>query len=193
MTQNTASFRFYEELNDFLSKDKKKVTFSYQFKGNPGIKDTIEAIGIPHTEVDLIIVNGVSVDFNYRVKNNDQVSVYPVFESIDISPIVRLREKPLRKTCFILDVHLGKLVKTLRLLGFDALYRNDYADEEIMQIALQEHRIILTRDRNLLKRKAITHGYWIRSTSAEKQLDEVIRRFDLYSHIKPFTRCLHFS
>ncbi len=187
--EHEALFRFYEELNDFLPREKVKKSFQRKFNGNPAIKDPIEAIGVPHTEVDLIIVNGYSVGFDYKLNDGDQVSVYPVFESIDISPIVKLRDEPLRKTSFILDVHLGRLAKMLRMLGFDTFYRNDYDDPEIIQQGIKENRIILTRDRLMLNIKEVTHGYCIRSTDPETQLKEVIKRFDLKSGIKPFYRC----
>jgi hypothetical protein len=109
MPDRTVSFRFYDELNDFLPKEKRKKTFSYNFRYNQSAKDAIEALGIPHAEVDLILVNGNSVDFSYVLKNGDYVSVYPVFESLDISLVSRLRNAPLRQVKFILDVHLGKL------------------------------------------------------------------------------------
>ena len=190
MDQQTARFRFYEELNDFLRPEQKKRTFSYRFTGTPSIKDAIEAVGVPHTEVDLILVNGQSVDFGYRLQDGDRVSVYPVFESLDITPAVRLRPAPLRRTAFILDTQLGKLARRLRMLGFDTLYRNDYKDAEIIRTAQEERRIILTRDVDLLKNKSVTHGYWVRSASPEKQVGEVLRRLDLYGQITPFSRCL---
>ena len=146
-----ANFRFYEELNDFLPENKRKIEYSYAFYGTPAVKDAIEAEGVPHTEVDLILVNGKSVGFDYLLQHSDRVSVYPVFETLDISPVIRLREKPLRESKFILDVHLGKLTKLLRRLGFDSNYRNDYSDPEIVNISLKEKRIILTRDRGILK------------------------------------------
>jgi len=190
MYHKVARFRFYEELNDFLPSSKRKKPFSYQFNGNPSIKDAIEAEGVPHTEVDLILINGISVGFDYHLQHGDRVSIYPVFESLDISPIAHLREKPLRKTVFILDVHLGKLARLLRMLGFDTLYRNDYKYSEIVNISIKEKRIILTRDRSILKTKAVTHGYWIRSKKPENQIREVLHRFDILSQVKPFHRCM---
>ena len=186
---HTASFRFYEELNFFLPPERRKRDFEYEFKGSPSIKDAIEAIGVPHTEVELILVNGVSVGFDYQMQQQDRVSVYPVFESIDVSPIIKLREKPLRNLTFICDVHLGKLATILRLLGFDTLYRNDFDDEEIIDIAVKEHRIILTCDRGILKHSIVTHGYCLRSREAMSQVKEVLRRFDLCGSAAPFTRC----
>lgn len=184
------NFRFYAELNDCLPASRRYQSFIYPFSGNPSIKDSIESLGVPHTEVDLILVNQISVDFDYHLKNGDMVSVYPVFESMDISPLVRLRAKPLRNTRFILDVHLGKLARKLRMIGFDTLYRNDYSDPEIVNISLKDRRIILSRDRGILKRKSVSHGYWVRSTRTDAQIREVLHRFNLYSQIKPFDRCM---
>ena len=154
----SAVFRFYEELNDFLPAGQKKKDILYHFENSPSIKDPIESLGVPHPEVVLIIVNNESVGFDYRLQDNDRVAVYPVFEGLDISPIVKLRDKPLRNLIFILDVNLGKLTKKLRMLGFDCHYRNDFKDREIVQIAVDEKRIILTRDRRLLRYKIITHN-----------------------------------
>ena len=185
----TTQFRFYEELNDFLPPHRRKVSFPHTFAGRNAIKDMIEALGVPHTEVDLILVNGQSVDFSYIVQDNDRISVYPVFESFDITPLLRLRPKPLRVSQFILDVHLGRLARYLRLLGFDALYRNDFDDTELARLAGEEQRILLTRDRGLLKRNSITHGYYVRETDPRRQLQEVLARFDLYRSVRSFQRC----
>jgi len=185
-----AWFRFYEELNDFLPVLKRKISFAYSFKGNPSVKDAIEAIGIPHVEVDMIMVNGTSVDFSYKLRNEDQVSVYPVFESLNITGITSLREKPLRIMKFIPDVHLGKLSKYLRLCGFDTVFDTILSDKEIIDLSLKEHRIILTRDRGLLKNKRVTHGYWVRSIRPEEQLREILQRFDLKNNLHPFIRCM---
>lgn len=190
LKDNVAYFRFYEELNDFLQAQRRKNTFRFAFAGSPGIKDPIEALGVPHTEIDLIIVNGNSVGFDYRLKNNDRVSVYPVFESFDISPLVRLREKPLREIRFVIDVNLGQLARNLRLLGFDCLYRNDYTDSEVVAIGVQEKRIILTRDKRLLFHREITHGCLITQDDSLQQIKQVVKRFQLENKIKPFHRCL---
>ncbi len=189
-SQKTAEFRFYEELNDFLSPSRRKRSFLYGFNGNPSVKDTIEAIGVPHTEIELIVVNGISVGWNYRLQKDDRVSVYPVFESLDVSPAVRLRAEPLRQVRFVADVHLGKLARLLRMLGFDTAYRRDYSDADVVAVSVGERRIALTRDRGILKTKAVTHGYWVRSSKPEEQLREVLYRFDLVSAARPFARCM---
>jgi len=187
---NAATFRFYAELNDLISNPRKGTDAPYRFQGSPSVKDAIEAQGVPHTEVDLVLANGLSVDFNYHLQPGDRISVYPMFESMDISPIIRLRQKPLRDTRFILDVHLGKLARRLRMLGFDTLYRNDFKDQDIVIIAGIENRVILTRDRGILKIKAVTRGYYVRSSIPYDQITEVLDRFDLYSRIQPFFRCM---
>ena len=190
MDMNLAYFRFYEELNEFLSLEKRKKFFPYSFSGNPYVKDAIEALGVPHVEVDLILVNSLSVDFSYKLQNADSVSVYPMFESIDINSVTHLRENPLRDLKFILDVHLGKLTKYLRLCGFDTYYQTGCNDQEIISLAVSNKRIILTRDIELLKNKQVTHGYWIRSQHLDEQLEEIFLRFDLKNQISLFTRCM---
>ena len=184
------TFRFYAELNDFLPAERRGIPFTYPYPGRAAIKDVIEAVGVPHTEIDLILVNGRSVDFAYPAQAGDHVSVYPMFESLDITPLNRLRPQPLRDTRFVLDIHLGRLASHLRLLGFDTLYRNDYDDEELARISSGERRILLTRDVGLLKRSLVTHGYFVRATNPQQQTAEVLRRFDLFEQISPFRRCL---
>ncbi len=182
--------RFYAELNDFLRPECRQRAFRHGFRGTPSVKDTIEAIGIPHTEVDVILVNDESVDFTHSLQGGERVAVYPVFERFDVSPVTRLRPAPLRLTRFIADVHLGSLARNLRLLGFDTVWGRDLVDEAIVEIASNEQRIILTRDMGILKNGRVTHGYWLRNTDPLEQLDEVLRAIDLARDIKPYTRCM---
>lgn len=191
MVTKTAYFRFYAELNYFLPKNQRYVLFPLTFKNRQTTKHLIESIGVPHPEVDLILVNNEPKDFSYIVQDKDVISVYPVFESFDISEENKLRAEPLREPKFVLDGHLGRLSAYLRLLGFDALYRNDYGDEEIAQIAYQQNRICLTRDRGLLKRNMVKRGYCLRSLDSRQQVKEVLQRFDLLSRVKPFLCCAH--
>ena len=128
--------------------------------------------------------------FSYRLADGDRVSVYPVFESFDISCLSRVREHPLRVPRFVLDVHLGRLARRLRLLGFDTIYRNDLSDDEIARMVREGRRIVLTRDTGLLKRKAVRRGYWVRSLDPKKQLREVVERFQLKGQARPFRLCL---
>src|SRR5690242_4538900 len=174
-----AYFRFYAELNDFLPPARRSVSFPHAFRGGPAVKDAIESLGVPHTEIDLILADGESVDFAWILRDGARVSVYPVFESLDIAPLTRVRPSPLREVRFVLDVHLGRLARYLRMLGFDARWRNDAGDEELARTAAAEHRIILTRDAGLLKRRIVTHGYRVREADPRRQLAEVVRRLDL--------------
>jgi hypothetical protein len=188
--EHRAEFRFYEELNDFLPACRRKRAFVHAFRGTPSVKDTIEALGVPHVEVDLILVDGRSVGFDHLLRGGERVAVYPVFERLDISPIVRLRPAPLRVTRFVADVHLGTLARYLRLVGFDTRWRNDLDDTDIVDLAVAEARIVLTRDRGLLCHGALTHGYWLRATEPVEQLEEVVRALDLGRQLRPYTRCL---
>ena len=186
----SAQFRFYAELNDFLPPGRRGKDIAHAFRGSPSVKDVIEALGVPHGEVDLILADGESVDFSWALRDGARVSVYPVFESIDIGPLVRVRPEPLRAPRFVLDGHLGRLAAYLRMMGFDVRWRNPCGDEELARIAADEHRILLTRDRGLLKRRAVTHGHWMREVEPKRQATEVLRRFDLSRSVEPFRRCL---
>jgi uncharacterized protein len=185
-----AHFRFYAELNDHLPFGQRYGIVEKRFFVSGSVKDMIESIGVPHAEVDLILVNGESSGFTHLIRNNDRVAVYPVFESIDITPVLRLRPQPLRETKFVLDVHLGRLAGYLRMLGFDALYSNCASDQELVQISGEQKRILLTRDRGVLKHSAVTHGYWLRETDSRCQAEEVVSRFDLARSLRPLTRCM---
>lgn len=188
MPEYSAHFHFHQELRDFFTDPGTAVSVKYDFDGKPSVKDAIEAIGVPHTEVDSIVVNGASVGFAYHLRNGDAVSVYPSSLSPEMPARVALREEP--RPSFIVDVNLGKLARLLRMLGFDAAYRNDYTDHEIAGLAGSEGRILLTRDRRLLRFRVITHGYWLRSDDPGMQVKEVLRRFGFYPLVRPFNRCL---
>jgi len=185
-----AYFRFYAELNYHLPPDRQYKTLVKVFFIPGTVKDMIESFGVPHTEIDLVIANDRSVDFSYVVQPNDRIAVYPMFESLDVTPELRVRPQPLREPKFVLDVHLGKLAAYLRVLGFDAVYRNSFSDAELVAISAGERRILLTRDRGLLEHSAVTHGYWLRETESRRQIAEILRRCDLAGAVRPFTRCM---
>lgn len=184
------SIRAYAELNDFLPPGRRMRSFHREFDVSPSVKDLIESAGIPHTEVELVVVNGESVGFDHRVRDGDRIAVYPVFESLDVTPELKVRPAPLRVVRFVLDGHLGRLAAYLRLAGLDTLIPGDTEDSRLAEIARTERRILLTRDRGLLKRRAVTHGYCVRETVPRRQFVEVIRRFDLRRQVDAFSRCL---
>lgn len=186
----SVQIRFYAGLNDLLPRERRRFAFEHHIAQPGSIKDLIEALGVPHTEIDLILVNGVAVDFNYRVCDGDRIGVYPAFTSLDISALARLRPAPPRGIRFVLDAHLGRLAAYLRLFGFDALHRNDYADPTLADISAREQRILLTRDRRLLMRKQVVHGHYVRATQPQRQLMEILKRYDMAKDQRPYTRCL---
>lgn len=184
------TFRFYDGLCDFLARERKGREFPYSFTGTPSVKDTIEATGVPHAEVDLILIDGESADFSSLLEGGERVAVYPAFTNLDVAPEHRLIPPRPEVYRFVVDVHLGRLARYLRLAGFDTLYSNTYSDPAIVEIAEREERIVLTRDTGLLKHSGVTRGYWLRSTSPRAQLPEVVERFDLHPHFTPFSRCM---
>lgn len=186
----TATFRFYEELNDFLAPERRKREFAAPCARAATAKHMIEVLGVPHTEVELVLVNGASVGFDHRLRDGDRVAVYPKFEALDVTPLLRVRERPLRTLAFVADAHLGGLAHLLRMTGFDTLYDNHFRDDAIEAIAAREGRIVLTRDRELLKRRSITHGCYVRALRPAEQLREVFARLDLAGSARPFTLCL---
>lgn len=188
--ERTASFHFHGALNDFLPKRRRGSAILYIFRGAPAIKDSIEALGVPHPEVDVILVNHKIVAFSYLLQEDDVVEVYPVEAERSWPVGYTLEEKNQPPHRFELDVHLGTLAKSMRMLGLDTYYETDLTDAAIARIAAEEERVVLTRDVGLLKQKSITWGYWLRSQHTEKQLEEVIRRYSLQSSFRPFARCL---
>src|SRR5258708_11815161 len=185
----TATLRFYEELNDFLPADRRKTDVAIEVDRARSVKDAIESAGVPHTEVDLIVVDGNSVDFAHLLRGGERVAVYPMFEALDISPLVRLRPRALREPRFVADGHLGKLARHLRMAGFDTLWSNSWDDDAIVARSLAERRTILTRDKGMLRRREVERGYFVRAVESEAQLAEVVRGLQLESLIAPFTRC----
>ncbi|TKC79068.1 twitching motility protein PilT [Trinickia terrae] len=190
MASVTATFRFYEELNDFIARPLRRRSFSCACPPAATAKHMIEALGVPHTEVELILVNGESAGFERILEDGDRVAVYPKFEALDIRPLLRVRAAPLRVIRFVADAHLGGLAQLLRLAGFDTLYDNHFADAAIEALASAEGRIVLTRDRELLKRRTITHGCYVRALKPEAQLREIFGRLDLAGSAQPFRLCL---
>lgn len=188
MAAQRCEFRFYGELNDFLPPRLRRSGIALEFDGAPSVKDRIESLGVPHTEVDLIIVDGEPVTFDHRLAGDERVAVYPTFQSLDLGDIRRLRPR-LSEIRFVLDVHLGRLARYLRLLGFDSSYGDDRSDDELLELSRNENRVLLTRDVGLLERAALVHGGYVHETDPRRQLREVLDRYRLQERIAPLTRC----
>ncbi len=184
----TATFRFHDELNDFLAPKRRRQAFSVPCAQAATTKHMIEALGVPHTEVARILVNGEPAGLDRLMQDGDQVAVYPRVAAMDAPPPA---EAPLRRPGFVADAHLGGLARLLRMLGFDTLYDNHFHDDDIVSICAHDGRIVLTRDRELLKRRAVSRGCYVHALKSEAHLLEVVARFDLARSVRPFTLCLH--
>lgn len=150
------------------------------------VKDLLESRGVPHPEIDLVVVNGEVVGFDRAVRAGDRVAAYPPWHGVDLPSPVRPAPPAPR---FVLDVHLGTLARRLRILGLDTDYATDRDDATLARIAVEDGRILLTRDRALLMRRAVVHGYCPRSDDPDEQLLEVVSRFVTVEDLAPFTRC----
>lgn len=180
--------KFHNGLTYFLKSKTGSGIVERRLTEKSSVKDVIESCGVPHTEVDLILVDGASADFSRGLDCEANVVVYPVEPSPALFPEKRLQTRGLTK--FVADGHLGKLVRDLRLLGFDVLYDRDAEDRQLLELMKIDDRALLTRDRRLLMHAVVQHGYYLRSQNPFEQTIEVIRRFELFSAIVPFTRCL---
>jgi uncharacterized protein with PIN domain len=169
-----------------------QVVITREFSEPTSIKDALEGLGIPHTEVDLLLRDGQPLDFGFLVFGDERIEVHPVPDSPAAPPIwpdARLQPRPLFCDRFACDQHLGKLARWLRLLGYDTLYSADWCEPDLARIATSEDRAVLTCSRALLKRKCITRGRLIRSRQPESQAIEVVRRFHLFTQTELFGRC----
>ena len=180
--------RFYGRLNDLLPPERRGMAIVRTLREVASVKDTIESLGVPHPEVDVIVVNGEAAGFDHRLRDGDAVAVYPAFHAIGLEGVTRAGSDPPRPVRFVADVHVSKLASLLRLAGFDTTIVED--DEALARASAAEDRVALTRDVGLLKRSVVRHGAWIRHTEPARQLVEVLDRFRLSGDMQPFTRCL---
>jgi uncharacterized protein len=184
------TFRFYEELNDYLPPHQKKVDVKAEFIGKRSIKEAIEDFGVPPSAVDLVLINGNPVDFRYILKDGDRVSVYPVFEKLNIQNVSMLRKSPLRKIQFIADVDLKDMVQLMRMLGFDTMFNSTHSVADIIEASKQENRVILTKRKELLKSRSVTHAVRVCPGTSIEQVRGVMDDLTINDRIKPFSRCL---
>ncbi len=182
--------RLYAELNEHLPLKSRMRPFDVTVGDDATILQLLHDLRIPESEVDLALVNGEACTGQYILRAGDAVSLYPVFESMDLSGVTKFRQRPLREPRFVLDVHLGKLASFLRMLGFDTLYRGDYADNELVDVSLNEERTLLSRDRALVSEPRLLRAYAVKEEEPRAQLVEVVRRFDLAGSTHPFARCM---
>jgi len=180
--------RFHGDLNVFLGSKVGDAIIERPLAEKTSIKDVIESCGVPHPEVDLILVDDQPVGFGHTVAADAKVEVFPVENRDTNNTVKRLQTVGIIK--FVADGHLGSLTRNLRLLGFDVIYQRNADDRQLLEVMARENRALLTRDRRLLMHGIVQHGYYPRSQNADEQTIEVVRRFDLSELIAPFTRCL---
>ncbi|MFC0251737.1 Mut7-C RNAse domain-containing protein [Massilia consociata] len=187
----TATFRFYDGLNEFLPRGRRGRDFTTSCARDATTKHMIEALGVPHTEVELVLVNGESSGFGRLLAQGDRVAVYPAFGTLDVQAVQRLRSWPQGRLRFVADAHLGGLARLLRMAGYDTLYDNHYHDDDIERVAREEGRVLLTRDRDLLKRRTVEFGCYLHALDPAAQLRELFARLGLAPGVQAFTLCLH--
>jgi uncharacterized protein with PIN domain/sulfur carrier protein ThiS len=180
--------RFHGDLSVFLGSKAGDAVIERRLAEKTSIKDVIESCGVPHPEVDLILVDEQIVGFDHTLANDAKVEVFPVENRSTDRTEKRLQTVGIAR--FVADGHLGGLTRNLRLLGVDVAYRQDADDRQLLEVMARENRALLTRDRRLLMHGIVQHGYCPRSQNANEQTIEVVRRFDLSELIAPFTRCL---
>ncbi len=186
----TVNVRCFAELNDYLAPQLRFTPFSMPVAEGSTVAGLLTMLGIPQSEVDLVLRNGEAAQFETRVADGDRISMYPIFETFDIGPVQRLRSRPLRRPAFVLDVHLGKLASFLRMFGFDASYAPTLTDEQLISISLEEHRALLSKDRALLRDPRLVRSYAVKADNPREQIIEVVKHFDLVGSSEPLTRCL---
>ncbi len=179
---STAKFSIHGELASLLPPKLRAGAFDYTCARAATLKNAIESLGIPHTEVGSVTVNGAPATLGRAVREGDAIEIHPWVTGTAASPEGERR--------FLADAHLGGLARFLRLLGFDTSHENALADADIRSLALDERRIVLTRDRELLKRSDVPYGCLVRTLRAEEQLREVAVRYALAPTARPFTLCL---
>ena len=184
------TLRFYEELNDYLPPEQRKVSLEHTFGDDASVRTVLGAVGVPEQQVDLVLVNGKSENLDHRIRDGDRLGIYPVFESFDVSELTRLQGRPLRQLRFVADTRLGKLAAYLRMLGFDTLYERDWREAELAAISQEQERILLTRDSLLSRHRGLTRAYCVAAEVPRGQVAEVLARFDLAGAVQPFGRCL---
>lgn len=185
-----ATFRFHGEIRDLVPSARDGAPVVHRFTGRPAVKDAVEALGVPHPEIDAILVDGRPVGFGHRLEDGEVVDVIPAGLRPEVASADRTGPPPLAEPRFVLDGHLGRLARHLRMLGFDTWYRRDAADAELATVAHDEDRILLTRDRALLRRGLVVRGRFVRSDRPAEQLREIVRRYGLAATARPFSRCI---
>ncbi|WP_306186129.1 MULTISPECIES: Mut7-C RNAse domain-containing protein [unclassified Streptomyces] len=170
---------FAPELALFLPNGRRRGAGEVPTDGVSSLGHVVESLGVPLTEVGALVVDGRQVPPSYVPAAGDFVAVRPV---------ERPQQVPGAPLRFLLDVHLGTLARRLRLLGVDTAYEStDIGDAALAARSAAEKRVMLSRDRGLLRRREPWAGAFVYSTRPDEQLRDVLDRF--HPELRPWTRC----
>jgi uncharacterized protein len=165
-------------LRFFLPAGERRPELRLPVDGTSTVGHLLAAVGVPKTEVGDVVVNGLPVDWAYRPRPGDRVSVHR---------LAWPQWAPTSPPRFVLDVHLGTLGRRMRLLGLDTTYDRNADDDALLEMSLAQERVLLTRDRGLLHRRALRWGAHVNAAVPDEQLREVLDRFA--PPLQPWTRC----
>lgn len=177
-------------LQELLRRGLRDEAIEYRLERRASIKDIVESLGIPHTEIGTIRVGSRTTDFGFIPEPGQRIQVSEINPPFDVTRPSKLRPAPLPTTRFIVDVNVGRLAALLRLTGFDTAYGNSLDDGDIAALAHGENRVVLTKDRALLKRNKIVFGRLVRAVQPKDQLTETLQFFGLAGPYNLFSRCL---
>jgi hypothetical protein len=182
---STAILHFHGELASLAGCER----FDYPVTRRASIKDVTEALGVPHTEVYALAVDGQPIDFSHILEPGQFAEVRPGDPPVVVTAPQALRAT-LPRAAFLADANVGRLATYLRLIGMDVVFDRDYRDAEVARLAALQGRVVLTRDRGVLRRKSVAWGRLVRSNDPVEQARDVVRFFGLASQAAPFTRCV---
>ena len=181
---------FHNDLQMLLKKSQAGKVVKYALKRRASLKDIIESQGVPHTEVAQILLGNKELGFAFIPVGGEDIDIFPFSEEISVFNSTLLRPQPMSSLKFMVDINVQKLARNLRIIGFDTSMVPDMRLIEIGKVATSEHRIVITRNRELLKCNTVVHGHLVRSEDHVIQLQEVVKLYKIKLHIKPFSRCI---
>lgn len=191
MENRSVTIQFHGWLEQLLTRVRRKSRLLFpSLQRRTSIKDLIESVGVPHTEIGSLAVNGEKVLFHHIICEKSHVDVFPHCPPVNVLVPSALNPIPLPAIRFLVDANVSKLASKLRMAGFDTFYNSQWDDQDLADISQERKCILLTRDIQLLKRRKIVFGHFVRETIPLKQMSEVIHFYGLLDSILPFSRCM---
>jgi uncharacterized protein len=174
----TAVLRLGGDLSRFVPARRRGSEVRVTLDGTSTLGHLVESTGVPLPEVGTLRVSGTPVAPSHRPADGS---------TVDVAPVHRPQPLPITPPRFLLDVHLGRLARRMRVLGLDTEYDTDAHDADLAERAATDARILLTRDLGLLRRRAVPHAAYVRGARTAEQLADVLDRFA--PPLDPYTRC----